>query len=60
MLCAATSTCGMSEIPNWLFLAATAIAAAVVLVVAGAAAARDMRAAFAELNAGNACTEEDE
>ena len=41
----------------WLFLAAPAIAAAVVLVVAGAAA-RDMRAALAELNAGNACTEE--
>ena len=42
----------------WLFLAAPAIAAAVVLVVAGAAAARDMRAALAELNAGNTCTEE--
>ena len=44
----------------WLFLAATAIAAAVVLVVAGAAAARGMRAALEELNSGNACTEEDE
>ena len=30
------------------------------LAAAGAAAARDMRAALAELNAGNACTEEDE
>ena len=42
----------------WLFLALMAITAAIVLAVAGAAAARDMRAALAELNAGNACTEE--